>query len=181
MMQKHSLLRMVNQALQAKSQPMSFGGDYGPPKLLFNLKAHNDLIQSLSFSPDGKLLASCSYDRLVKIWSIPEGKLIQELKDHSDSVYAVAFNKDGSMLASTGADRAIKVWDTKTWKKLHALSDSTDWVYTLAWSPVKNQLLGAGLIKPFESGPLKRFLKAYCICLCPYLGRYQGCMDFGWN
>jgi WD40 repeat protein len=52
---------------------------------IFQLKAHNDLIQSLSFSPDGKLLASCSYDRLVKIWSIPEGKLIQELKDHSDS------------------------------------------------------------------------------------------------
>jgi len=118
--------------------------DNSSAKLLFNLKSHGDLIQSLSFSPDGKLLASCSYDRLVKIWSVPEGKLIQELKDHSDSVYAVAFNKDGTMLASTGADRAIKVWDTKTWKKLYALSDSTDWVYTLAWSPVKNQLLGAG-------------------------------------
>ena len=123
----------------------SIGNDNTSVKPLFQLKAHNDLIQSLSFSPDGKLLASCSYDRLVKIWSVPEGKLVQELKDHSDSVYAVAFNKDGSMLASTGADRAIKVWDTKTWKKLHALSDSTDWVYTLAWSPVKNQLLGAGV------------------------------------
>lgn len=123
----------------------SIGNGNVSPKLLFNLKSHNDLIQGLSFSPDGKLLASCSYDRLVKIWSVPEGKLVQELKDHSDSVYAVAFNKDGSMLASTGADRAIKVWDTKTWKKLHALSDSTDWVYTLAWNPVKNQLLGAGV------------------------------------
>lgn len=123
----------------------SLGGDNGLPKLLINLKAHNDLIQGFSFSPDGKLLASCSYDRLVKIWSVPEGRLVQELKDHSDSVYAVAFNKDGTMLASTGADRAIKVWDTKTWKKLHALGDSTDWVYTLAWSPVKNQLLGAGV------------------------------------
>lgn len=114
-------------------------------KPFFNLKSHNDLILSLSFSPDGKLLASSSYDRSVKIWSVSEGKLIQELKDHSDSVYAVAFNKDGTMLASTGADRAIKVWDTKIWKKLHALSDSTDWVYTLDWSPVKNQLVGAGV------------------------------------
>ncbi|MEI6687720.1 MAG: WD40 repeat domain-containing protein, partial [Planctomycetota bacterium] len=142
------------------------GKDNNSATPIFQLKAHNDLIQSLSFSPDGKLLASCSYDRLVKIWSIPEGKLIQELKDHSDSVYAVAFNKDGTMLASTGADRAIKVWDTKTWKKLHALSDSTDWVYTLAWSPVKNQLLGAGVdqtlrIWALEKDSSKLIVSAY--------------------
>jgi len=149
---------------------------------IFQLKAHNDLIQNLSFSPDGKLLASCSYDRLVKIWSIPEGKLVQELKDHSDSVYAVAFNKDGTMLASTGADRAIKVWDTKTWKKLHALSDSTDWVYTLAWSPVKKSIAGRGSrSNPSSLGAGKRFFKANCIRIRPYLWRYQGCLDFRWN
>ncbi len=114
-------------------------------KPLFQFKAHNDLIQSVVFSPNGNQLVTCSYDRSVKIWSASDAKLLQELKDHSDAVYSVAFNKDGTMLASTGADRAVKIWNTSSWKKLHALSDSTDWVYTLAWSPTTNQLLAAGV------------------------------------
>lgn len=125
---------------------LNLGDDLSFSKPIFKVNGHADLIHSIRFSPDGRLIASCGYDRLVKIWSVQQGgALVQELKDHSDAVYAVAFNKDGTMLASAGADRAIKVWDTRTWKKLHTLNDSTDWVYTLSWSPVKNQLLGAGV------------------------------------
>ena len=105
--------------------------------------AHKDSILALSWSPDGKTLATASYDRLVKLWDVKSvpAKLVQTLTDHSDSVYTVAFNGNGKLLATGGADRSIKVWDTATGKRLYTLSDPTDWVYSVAW---QGDLLYAG-------------------------------------
>jgi WD40 repeat protein len=109
--------------------------------------AHKDIIHALAFSPDGKLLATCSYDRLIKLWDVASGELVQTLKDHSDAVYGVAFNSDGQLLASAAADRAVKVWDVATGKRLYTLGDSTDWVYAVTWSPDGRHLTAAGIDK----------------------------------
>ena len=108
-------------------------------------EAHKDLIHDLAFHPNGDMLASCSYDKLVKIWSVQDKKLLQELKDHSDAVNSLGFNHDGTLFASTGSDRAVKVWEVASWKKLHTLSDPTDWMYTLHWHPSRNLLAGGGV------------------------------------
>src|SRR5262249_7614271 len=75
------------------------------------IAAHKDLIHDLAFSPDGMTLATCSYDRLVKLWDATSGKELRTLKDHSDAVYGIAFSPDGKLLASGSADRAVKVWE----------------------------------------------------------------------
>jgi hypothetical protein len=104
------------------------------------LQKHSDIIYGLAFSPDGKLLASGSYDRLIRVWSTGgEAKEIHILKDHSDAVYGVAFSPDGALLASGGADRAVKVWDVPSGRRLFTLGESTDWVYAVAWSPLWQQ------------------------------------------
>src|SRR5205823_5709855 len=64
------------------------------------IAAHADLIHDLAFSPDGQTLATCGYDRLVKLWDTTTGKEQRTLKDHSDSVYGVAWRPDGKLLAS---------------------------------------------------------------------------------
>jgi hypothetical protein len=110
---------------------------------------HEDVIHDLAFSPNGKLLASCGYDRVIKIWDVTGAlpKELHVLKDHSDAVYGVAFSPDGKLLASASADRAVKVWDINTGKRLHTLGESTDWVYAVAWSPDGKHLAAAGVDK----------------------------------
>src|SRR5262245_2209858 len=120
----------------------------GPPPradLERTLAAHKDVIHGLSFSPDGKLLATCGYDRLVKLWDAAGGKLLHTLKEHSDAVYGVAFSPDGKLLASAAADRAVKVWDVAAGKLLFTLGEATDWLYTVAWSREHNLLAAAGV------------------------------------
>ncbi len=82
-----------------------------PAKPDLVLPAHQDMIHDMAFSPDGNDLATCGYDRLVKLWDPRTGKEMRTLKDHSDAVYGLAFSPDGRLLASAVADRAVKVWD----------------------------------------------------------------------
>lgn len=112
-----------------------------------SIPAHTDLIHELAFSPDSKYLATCSYDRLVKIWNVSTGKLERELKDHSDAVYGVAFASNGQLLATGAADRAVKIWEVATGKRLYTLGDPTDWVYAVAWHPNGKHVAAAGVDK----------------------------------
>jgi WD40 repeat protein len=106
---------------------------------------HDDVIQQLAFSSDGRILASAGYDRLIKLWDLKAGKLLHVLKDHSDSVYSLAFNPDSTLLVSGAADRAVKVWDVATGNRLYTLGESTDWVYAVAWSPGGKHVAAAGV------------------------------------
>jgi mono/diheme cytochrome c family protein len=112
-----------------------------------SFRAHADMIHAIDFSPDGKLLATCGYDKLVKLWSVDTGTEAATFKDHSDAVYGVSFSRDGKLLASCAADRAVKVWDVATGKRLYTLSEPTDWVYAVAWSPDGRLLAAAGVDK----------------------------------
>ena len=120
----------------------------GEAKLLTTkLDAHADAIYSLVFSPDGKLLASAGYDRIIKLWDTTGNADPKLLQDHSDTIYGLSFHPDGKLLASVSADRAVKVWNIETGKRLYTLSDSTDWVYAVGWSPDGQRLAAGGIDK----------------------------------
>jgi WD40 repeat protein len=85
------------------------GSETPVPK--WNTAGHRGWARALAVSPDGKTLASCGNDHLVKLWSIPEGKLIRELAAHENHVYNVAFHPDGRSLVSADLKGVVKVWD----------------------------------------------------------------------
>uniref|UniRef100_UPI0039C72C90 NACHT and WD repeat domain-containing protein n=1 Tax=Scytonema sp. PCC 10023 TaxID=1680591 RepID=UPI0039C72C90 len=85
------------------------------------LGGHAKQVNGVSFSPDGKMLASASYDNTVKLWDTSTGKQIKTLKGHTDWVYGVSFSPDGKMLASASRDNTVKLWDTSTGKQIKTL------------------------------------------------------------
>ena len=63
----------------------------------------------LAFSPDGRMLASGSWDNYIQLREADTGKLLLTLDKHTDGVRSVAFSPDGSTLASGGYDQTIRL------------------------------------------------------------------------
>jgi WD40 repeat protein len=95
--------------------------------------AHKDLVNDLSASGDGKLIASAGADRLAKIWELPSGKEVAQFEGHSGSVYGVALKSDGTELISVGADKTLFVWDVKTRDSFVTMHDRKQPLTSVIW------------------------------------------------
>ena len=74
------------------------------------LLAHEGSVNSIDISPDGKLLVSASFDKTIKLWSLPDGALIKTLEGHKDGISSVHISPDGKLLASGSGDKTIRLW-----------------------------------------------------------------------
>jgi WD40 repeat protein len=98
------------------------------------LKGHEDVVSTAAFSPDGKTLATGSYDHLVKLWSVETGELLRDLKGHSNWVFSVAFSPDGKTLASGGYDKTVRLWNPDNGETAGVLEGHSAAVRSLAFS-----------------------------------------------
>jgi WD40 repeat protein len=89
-------------------------GDAAEPKPLRTVPAHDGWARAVAVSPDGKLLASCGNDHLVKLWSAVDGSPVRTFAGHDSHVYNVAFHPDGTHLASADLHGVVKDWDVAT-------------------------------------------------------------------
>lgn len=76
------------------------------------ITGHTKDVFHVSFSPDGKRIASCSLDETVRLWDSGNGNLQQTLTGHTSSIWSVAFSHDGTRLASGSHDETVRLWDT---------------------------------------------------------------------
>ena len=85
-------------------------------------------VSGVSFSPDGKLLASASMDQTIKVWDVATGKERSTLRGHTNGVTRVVFTPDGQRLLSSSSDQTIRIWNVGTGQELSSLKGHTDTV-----------------------------------------------------
>ncbi len=106
------------------------------------LEGHDSGIFSISFSPNGKVLASLSSDEIIKLWDRETGREIRTLKGYNESFRSVSFSPDGKILAA-GGDKNILLWDVETGKEIGTLKGHNGNVSSLSFSP-DGRILAAG-------------------------------------
>lgn len=111
------------------------------------LTGHADSIYGVAFSPDNKLLATCSYDKLLLLWDLSSGSVRHTLKHHTAAVFAVTFSPDGKALASVAADQTVKLWNVETGQRILTLTEPTKALNAVAFHPKGHEFVAAGIDK----------------------------------
>ncbi len=104
-------------------------------------RAHTEIVWSLAFSPDERMLASASSNGSIKLWNVGSGALLWE-RWPAQGLGRLAFSPDGGVLASGGLDALVRLWDAQRGIPLRALPHASA-VFSLTWSP-DGRLLASG-------------------------------------
>src|SRR5439155_22020320 len=131
-------------AIMAVSSFLSVA-DEPPAGVTATLKGHTEALYAVAFSPDGKLIATGSFDKTIKRWDL-SGKEIRTLggpPGHQNLVLAVAFSHNGQMLASGSSDNSTKIWDVPSNSPLREFAFAAP-VLTVATSADGTKVAGGG-------------------------------------
>ncbi len=113
-------------------------------RVVRTFSGHRDMLYALALSPDGKTLATGSYDQKIKLWNVADGTERRTLSGHNGAVYGLAFRPDGQILASASADRTVKLWDPASGERRDTLSQPAKEQFAVAWSADGKRLAAAG-------------------------------------
>ena len=135
--------RLVQAVQRLLPQPAARDANV-PSRLSRTLAGHTSWTAGLAFSPDGRLLASTSDDKTVRIWDVETWTPVRTLREHESSIRGVAFSPDGTLLASASDDSTVRVWETASWASSRTLAGHVGPALAAAFSPDGTLLASSG-------------------------------------
>jgi WD40 repeat protein len=101
-------------------------------------------VETLSYSPDGKRIASGSMDNAIRLWEAETGAEILVLAGRSSWVRSVAYSPDGAHIAMGSTDRTIRIWEARTGKEILTMAGHTATVRSVSYSPDGKRIVSGG-------------------------------------
>ncbi|BAY42913.1 WD-40 repeat-containing protein [Scytonema sp. HK-05] len=137
------------------------------------LSGHNNVVNDVSFSPDGELIASASADKTIDLWK-KDGTKLLTLQGHNKTVWGVVFSPRGDLIASSSGDNTVKLWRKTSTKSAnpkpsytlwHTLNGHTNDVLQVAIAPNNQTIASASKDKTIKlwsaGGELHRTLTGH--------------------
>ncbi|HEV3144844.1 MAG TPA: AAA family ATPase, partial [Gemmataceae bacterium] len=119
-------------------------------------KGHAGDITSVSFSTDGKVVATASWDKTIKLWNVASGEELLTLSGHGGVVSYVLFADDGNTLATASWDKTVYLWRLPGGEPIGSLKGHTGVVTSLAYSPDGSRLASCGWDKTVRLWEVRR-------------------------
>jgi WD40 repeat protein len=104
---------------------------------------HKNLCHGGQFSPQGDLVATASFDKLVCVWELSTGQKLASLA-HPDSAFTAVFSPDGKQLLTAGRDNTARLWDWCAGRLVCPAFEHDHEVYAVAFTPDGRHVLSAG-------------------------------------
>lgn len=116
------------------------GGLTESSRIKITLSGHTNLVTGISWSPDGKRLASSSLDNTVRVWDVSSGQVTATLQ-YDGLVSSVAWSPNGKRLAA--GSQAVQLWDAESGNPMASLTGPGGPIQSVAWSPDSNRVAAA--------------------------------------
>jgi WD40 repeat protein len=86
---------------------------------------HDDRVNSLVVTPDGRFAVSASDDKTLRVWDLAFRSAVRTFKGHASSVNGVTVTPDGRFAVSASRDKTLKVWDLASGQVIGTLKGHT--------------------------------------------------------
>ena len=105
---------------------------------------HRDVLYDAEISPDGQLLATAGYDRVIKIWRMEDGELLNTIDVHKGAIFDLAWHPSGKVVAAASADETVKLWRVSDGVRLDTLNQPQGEQNAVLFTPDGNHVISAG-------------------------------------